>query len=185
MVIAVLLFSESASWRSALMLFALGGAGSVACGGGCGHEAGESGASATTRPPVSTTAKVGNDDPHGVENQPDWSEMARELRVRVEPRMPKELPADPRSACTQMLDAAVTFYDSTEKSEARRTQRLAELAATREDDLGQCIEETSVSAAVCVTVLLGDRDSEYPWLLDQCNRAFPGTGRKPGAPTGG
>ncbi|NJK33282.1 MAG: CapA family protein [Deltaproteobacteria bacterium] len=35
------------------------------------------------------------------------------------------------------------------------------------------MKETSIAATVCVTLLLGDRDSEFPWLLDQCSRAYP------------
>ena len=99
--------------------------------------------------------------------------MSRELRGRVEPRLPKTLPDDAQSACSQMLDAVAAFYQATEPSEARRAQRLAELSATRQDDLDECVANTSIPAAACVTVLLGDRDSEYPWLLDQCDRAFP------------
>ena len=182
MVVAVLIFSESASRRSALLLFALGGAGSLACGSGCRHEAAERGSVGTPDLPGAGSARVGNDDPRGVENQPDWSSMARDLRVRVEPRMPKELPADRAAACAQMLEAAMVFYDTTEASPERRAKRLQELADTYEDDLRGCIAHTSIQAALCVTILLGDRDSEYPWLLDQCDRGFP-SGGSPSAST--
>ncbi|MFO7565954.1 MAG: CapA family protein [Enhygromyxa sp.] len=116
--------------------------------------------------------RVGNDDPRGVEDQPNWDQQAAELRRRVDPRMPKALPSDKRAACTQMLDEVEVFYRSVESGE-QREQRIAELADTRERDLEGCVRETSVAAAVCVTILLRERDSEFPWLLDQCSRAYP------------
>ena len=166
-------------WRTTLPIVVMALFGSLACSSGCRHEAPQGQSTATgaePRPPGSTGSKVGNSDPHGVENQPDWEEMAKELRVRVGPRMPPELPSDETVACNQMLDAVVEFYDATERSEARREQRRAELAATREADLRDCVATTSIEAAVCVSILLRDRNSEYPWLLDQCDRAYPRSG---------
>jgi len=74
-----------------------------------------------------------------------------------------------------MLDAARSFYEATERDPLRRAARVADLDATREDDLAACVDTTSIAAASCVTVLLGDKDSEFPWLLDQCSRAYPRT----------
>lgn len=116
--------------------------------------------------------RVGNDDPRGIDDQPNWEQQAAELKRRVDPRMPSPLPTDKRAACEAMLDEALAFYKSVEIDEQREA-RLAELTQTRERDLDGCIRETSVAAATCVTILLRDRDSEFPWLLDQCSRAYP------------
>ena len=110
-----------------------------------------------------------------MDNQPNWDAMAAELAKRVQPRMPEALPSDPAVACGEMLDAAKGFYEATERDPLRRAARVADLEATRDDDLKSCVEGTSVAAATCVTILLGDRDSEFPWLLDQCSRAYPRT----------
>ncbi len=130
---------------------------------------------AEPRPPASAKklARVGNRDEGGVAGQPDWDAMAAELRTEVEPRLPDPLPASTAIACGAMLDAAVSFYESTEPNTPHRKRRRAELAATREADEKACVAHTSIKAAACVTVLLGDRSSEFPWLLDQCSRAFP------------
>jgi poly-gamma-glutamate synthesis protein (capsule biosynthesis protein) len=124
-------------------------------------------------PNPATQTRVGNDDPRGVDAQPDWDQQARELAQRVGPRMPDPLPTDKKAACEAMLDEAMAFYMAVETDPERRAERMAELQATREADLEGCIGETSIAAAVCVTILLGDRDSEFPWLLDQCTRAYP------------
>jgi hypothetical protein len=118
-------------------------------------------------------SRVGNDDPRGVDDQPDWNRQARELKQRVDPRMPGELPTDKRAACEAMLDEATAFYMAVEGNPEQRADRMAQLQQTRERDLEGCIRETSIAAAVCVTILLHDRDSEFPWLLDQCTRAYP------------
>jgi hypothetical protein len=71
-----------------------------------------------------------------------------------------------------MLDAAAAMYGRTEGSTdgAAQVQRLH---ATRERDLAACEAETSPQAAVCVALLLTEEAGEWPWLLDQCARAFP------------
>src|SRR5690606_26392024 len=76
------------------------------------------------------------------------------------------------AVCGAMLDEALAFYQHVEGGEQREA-RIAELQSTRERDLEGCIRETSIAAALCVTILLRDRDSEFPWLLDQCSRAYP------------
>jgi hypothetical protein len=116
--------------------------------------------------------RVGNDDPRGIDDQPDWEQQAAELKRRVDPRMPSPLPSDKQAVCAAMLDEALAFYQSVEGGD-QREQRIAELEQTRERDLDGCVRETSIAAATCVTILLRDRDSEFPWLLDQCTRAYP------------
>ena len=119
-------------------------------------------------------SRVGNNDPRGVDDQPDWERQAVELKQRVDSRMPSELPTDKRAACEAMLDEALAFYIAVEGNADQRAERMAQLAAsTRQRDLAGCMRETSIAAAVCVTLLLRDRDSEFPWLLDQCTRAYP------------
>ena len=118
-------------------------------------------------------SRVGNNDPRGVDDQPDWDRQARDLRQRVESRMPSQLPTDKRAACEAMLDEATAFYIAVEGDADQRAERMAQMQQTRERDLDGCMRETSIAAAVCVTLLLKDRDSEFPWLLDQCTRAYP------------
>lgn len=118
-------------------------------------------------------ARVANSDPSGVDNQPDWDELARQTKAMVGPRLPDPLPSDHAAVCSDMLDAAVTFYEQTEPNPVFAAKRREELKATREADQRGCEEQTSTQAALCVTLLLGDKNAEFPWLLDQCSRAFP------------
>lgn len=126
-------------------------------------------------PPASDTmqGRVANDDPGSADDQPNWDQQARELKQRVDPRMPETLPTDKDEVCRGMLRAASEFYVAVETDPEQRARALAELQQTHEADLAGCLRETSVAAATCVTILLGDRDSEFPWLLDQCSRAYP------------
>lgn len=124
--------------------------------------------------PSTGRTRVGNNDPRGVDDQPDWDQQARELRQRVDSRLPHPLPSDHRAVCEAMLDEALAFYMAVETDPDRRADRMGDLQDTRDADVEGCLRETSVAAAACVTVLLGDRDSEFPWLLDQCSRAYPG-----------
>jgi hypothetical protein len=125
--------------------------------------------------PAQLQSRVGNDDPRGVDDQPNWDQQASELKQRVDPRLPSPLPTDKQAVCAAMLDEVVAFYKSVE-AEREHSERAAELEQTRERDLAACVKETSIAAALCVTTLLGDRDSEFPWLLDQCSRAYPNEG---------
>lgn len=118
-------------------------------------------------------ARVANSDPSGADNQPDWNDLARQTKEMVAPRLPDPLPTDHAKVCEGMLDAALTFYDETEGDALHKASRREELLATRDADLAACQDETSISAAICVTLLLGDKNAEFPWLLDQCTRAFP------------
>lgn len=120
-------------------------------------------------------ARVANSDPSGIDNQPDWDELARQTKAMVGPRLPDPLPEDRAVVCGDMLDAAVTFYEQTEPNPIHRAKRREELEATRDADQTACEEQTSTEAALCVTLLLGDKNAEFPWLLDQCSRAFPKT----------
>lgn len=130
--------------------------------------------------------RVGNPSNTGMDTVPDWNALARDLRARVGPRMPDALPTDPKAACARMLDEALAFYVETEINPEHQRRRRAEMASTRDADLKGCVADTSVAAATCVTILLGDRNTEFPWLLDQCSRAYPrepagggGSGHKP------
>jgi hypothetical protein len=69
-----------------------------------------------------------------------------------------------------MLDAAVGYYENTERD---ASSQITALQATRAEDLAACTRETSPAAAVCTSILLRDVAGEFPWLLDQCSRAFP------------
>jgi len=124
-------------------------------------------------PQPAAPTRTANNDARSAGVQPDYDGEAVLLREQVLPRLPDPLPADRRSACTAMLDAAATFYGEIEAEAAPRAQLQAELKATREAELLACERETSVRAASCVRLRLGDRDAELPWLLDQCSRAFP------------
>lgn len=123
-------------------------------------------------PPTQPT-RTANNDARSAGVQPDYDGEAVLLREQLLPRLPDPLPADRRSACTAMLDAAATFYSAIETEAAPRAQLLADLKTTRDSELLACERDTSVRAASCVQLRLADRDAELPWLLDQCSRAFP------------
>ena len=111
---------------------------------------------------------VGN-QASGIEAMPDWDAAARRVKDDVEPRLPDPLPPVGQ-ACAQMLDAAKRFYVDTE---GEGTRAVRAIGAARAADERACAAETSAAAAACVTILLGESAGEYPWLLDQCSRAFP------------
>lgn len=124
-------------------------------------------------PAPSGPTRTANNDARGAGVQPDYAGEAALLREAIVPILPDPLPADRRTACTAMLDAAASFYGTIEPEAAPRTALLADLQATRAADLAACERETSVRAASCVQLRLADRDTELPWLIDQCTRAFP------------
>lgn len=129
---------------------------------------------AVPAPPAGRTA---NNDLRGFANQPDYDAEATLLKGHVTPRLPEPLPADRKQACAGMFAAADALYRDIEPAGpevAAQVGALKLLQATRVADQAACERDTSVQAAACVTVLLGDRDAELPWLLDQCSRAFPG-----------
>lgn len=111
---------------------------------------------------------VGN-EVRGIEAMPDYDAEAQRLRKRVEPYLPRPLPG-PQLACTSMLDGAREYYAGVD---GEGSTAVAKLAATREADMDTCVEETSPAAAACVAVMIAHNEGEYPWLLDQCSRAFP------------
>lgn len=113
--------------------------------------------------------RVGNPS-RGADEQPDYDRSALELRARVEGRLP-DPPPSVREACSGMLDAAVAMYGRVESDDG--SAQVQRLQATRERDLAACEAETSPQAASCVALLLAEEAGEWPWLLDQCTRAFP------------
>lgn len=127
----------------------------------------------TTPAAPAQPTRTANNDARGAGVQPDYDGEARLLREQVLPRLPGPLAPDRRAACTAMLDAVTAFYADIERDAAPRAQLLADLQTSRTADLATCERETSVRAASCVTLRLADRDAEFPWLLDQCSRAFP------------
>ncbi len=116
--------------------------------------------------------KVANPDARGVTDQPDYDRQALAVRSRVGPKLPAQRPTS-QQACNAMLDAANEFYGVVEVEPEARVQIASELQATRGDELNRCQAGLSPEAALCVTLLLSERDTEYPWLVDQCARAFP------------
>lgn len=134
------------------------GAGGVDQGGGAGEGA----------RPRQRVLEVGNPS-RGADQQPDYEGLASALRQRVVDRLPNPLPPV-ATACKTMLDAAVASYG---RSEVDASDVVARLATTRDADLTSCTRTTSPSAASCVAIVLGDEGGEWPWVLDQCLRAFP------------
>jgi hypothetical protein len=114
------------------------------------------------------TLRVGNPS-RGVDDQPDYDAMARELRSRIAARLPDPLPTV-AEACRDMLGAAATSYAAPE-GEAPAADAV--VRAVVDADRSGCERETSPAAATCVAMLLREAAGEYPWLLDQCSRAFP------------
>lgn len=121
-------------------------------------------------PPAGRTA---NNDARGFANQPNYDTEATLLKEQVTPRLPAALPKTREQACGAMFAAADELYREIDPDPGSRERTLTALQATRAADLAACARETSVRAATCVAVRLGDRDAELPWLIDQCGRAFP------------
>ena len=111
---------------------------------------------------------VGNPS-RGLDQQPDYDGEARALHGRIAMRLPDPLPSA-HDACASMLAAAAELYVV---SEADATAQRAALRASHAEDLRACEAETSPAAASCTKLLLEDGAGEWPWLLDQCSRAFP------------
>ena len=118
--------------------------------------------------PGQVLGRVGN-QASGIDAQPDFDAFALRIREKVGPRLPDPLPP-PATACRDMLDAALTFYRQTE---GEGSTALARIERVRAGDEAACKAETSPAAAACVAILLSDQAGEYPWLVDQCTRAFP------------
>ncbi len=155
--------------RGAFAIVVLGGVTTAACTCGDGSD--------TTSPTPGTpeselrTLNVGN-PARGLDAVPDYDAQARELRTQVQARLPDPLP-DGKAACAQMLEAVAEFYTRTEGDAA---PQLAVLKATHDREVATCTSETSAAAAACVALLAREMKGEYPWLLDQCSRAFPRSG---------
>lgn len=116
---------------------------------------------------------VGNPDPGGVDAQPDWDELARDTRDLIDPKLPKPLPTDAGKACDEMFAAADAYYARADVDEEERTRMAKQLAESRVADRAACIEDTSVAAATCTKILLEEAAQEFPFILDQCSRAYP------------
>ena len=112
--------------------------------------------------------RVGN-QAAGIEQQPNYDREAKQIREAVKDRLPDPLPS-PAAACVAMYDAAIASYARTEGSTSPPVRTLEK---TRRDGLASCEAETSPAAAACVAVLAAQDGGEFPWLLDQCSRAFP------------
>lgn len=114
------------------------------------------------------TLRVGN-QAAGIEEQPDYDRQAEAIRVAVEDRLPDPLP-QPKVACVAMYDAAIAAYT---QAEGATSPPVRTLQKTRRDGIEACQADTSPAAAACVAVLAKSDGGEFPWLLDQCSRAFP------------
>ncbi len=118
--------------------------------------------------PGQVLGHVGN-QASGIDAQPDFDAFALRIRENVGPRLPDPLPAA-ATACRDMLEAAVSFYRETEGA---GSSAVGAIERGRADDEAACKAQTSPAAAACVAILLSDQAGEYPWLVDQCSRAFP------------
>ncbi len=145
-------------------------------GTGCPRDVNRPGFGEPPMVPSASSARdepVGNDDPRGAGRQPDYDGEARALRDAMLARLPDPLERKVERVCTTMLAAVSRFYRETESDTRHRGLALGRVAATHVDDLAACVATTSTEAAACVTVLLAEKNAEFPWLLDQCMRAFP------------
>ncbi len=124
--------------------------------------------SRTPSPFAEGIGHVGN-QVKGIDAIPDYDDQAHTMRARAEPRLPDPLPSA-KAACVTMLDAARQFYVDTE---GEQSSAVATMAATRDADLRDCVEQTSPAAAACTAVMMAQSEGEFPWVLDQCSRAFP------------
>jgi len=151
-----------------LLLFAWAAAPGCNCGDGAGTTSPTPTAGADGE---SRVLNVGN-PARGLDAVPDYDAQAQALRADVAPRLPDPIP-DTTTACTQMLAAVGEYYAQTERE---ATPQHAALQATHDSELKACVAETSAAAASCVALLAREQAGEYPWLLDQCSRAFPRSG---------
>ena len=114
------------------------------------------------------TMRVGN-QAAGVDDQPDYDRAALAIREKVQDRLPDPLPS-PKAACVTMYDAAIAAYT---KAEGATSPPVKLLHKTRAAGVEACEADTTPAAASCVAVLAALEGGEFPWLLDQCSRAFP------------
>lgn len=110
---------------------------------------------------------------------PDWDAVAKQVATRMEGRFPPTLPS-PQDACTKMLDAARDHYRQTD---GEASNAVGTMAAARDADHAACVRDTEPKVAWCVATLVADDIGEYPWLVDQCTRAF-GSSRSAAKPSG-
>lgn len=118
-----------------------------------------------------------NHDPSGAGNQPDWDGMARALRASVGPELTVRAGAPMGPLCETMMRDALAFYAEVDGGkDASAGTSVAILRETLDADRAACEAELSPQAAQCVSLELARRRAEFPWLVDQCARAFPRSG---------
>jgi hypothetical protein len=117
--------------------------------------------------------RTANPDPTGASGQPDYDSEARSLRGRIAARIGEDPPPGGEAACRAMFDAADRYYAERVVTPEERRRVLDRLAATRDEDLMACLQETSPAGAICAKILMEDGTHELAWALDQCSRAFP------------
>lgn len=149
--------------------------GAFLCATGCTRTS-EDGPAAPASAPPPAVVRVGNQVP-GVETQPDFDGSARALRDRIAPHVDAAHPSDATQACRAMLDAVASHYA---KRDTRGVDAVRHVASVRSQEEAACASETSAEAVACVTWLLEEEpETEFPWALDQCSRAYPRTDPTP------
>jgi len=122
------------------------------------------------------SARVVGNEARGLDDQPDYEAMAQALRERVEPAVVAATPASAELACRAMWDGVIAQSIAREGEDAAATLTWQRARAAGE---AECIETTSPAAATCVAHELPDARGEFPWVLDQCSRAFPAPPKPP------
>lgn len=126
------------------------------------------------RPRVSAPGvRTPNADPNGADNQPNWDAMAATLRARLAPTLKVADDADPRVMCARLLQEADEFYSALDRGGEETASAQSQLRQTTSGDVEGCATELSTHAIACVSASLRENRAEFPWLVDQCARAFP------------
>lgn len=126
------------------------------------------------RPRVTTPGvRTPNADPNGADNQPDWDAMAATLRARLAPTLKVGDGADPREMCARLLQEANEFYATLDRGGEGTASAQSQLSQTMSRDVEGCVTQLSTYAIACVSASLREQRAEFPWLVDQCARAFP------------
>lgn len=114
-----------------------------------------------------------NADPNSADNQPDWDAMAATLRARLAPTLKVADDADPRAMCQRLLGEAREFYATIDRGGEGAASAQSQISLTTGDDVDGCVAQLSRHAIACVSASLREQRAEFPWLVDQCARAFP------------
>lgn len=104
--------------------------------------------------------------------------MAAKRRARLGPTVEGAEDADPRVMCERLLRETRVFYGSIDAAEEGKSSAKTQLSQTIVSDVNGCAEELSLKAISCVSESLRERRAEFPWLVDQCARAFPKAGTR-------